>query len=74
MEKELEEKNFGWIRSDSEQAAQYEIKVFDQKVYLINQVGEAVEVTPKGSLGIMALGHTGHLAWLKARQLKNSDG
>lgn len=74
MEKELEEKNFGWIRSDSEQAVRYEIKTFDQTVYLVNQRNEVIEVSPKGSLGIMALGQIGHLAWKKARQLKGSDG
>lgn len=74
MEKELEEKNFGWIRSDSEQAVRYEIKEFDHSVYLVNQHSEAIDVSPKGSLGLMALGHIGHLAWKKARQLRKSDG
>jgi hypothetical protein len=48
--------------------------VFDETVYLVNQFNEAIEVNPKGSLGIMALGQIGHLAWLKAKQLQNSDG
>lgn len=74
MEKELEGKNFGWIRSDSEEAVRYEIKVFDQSVYLVNQRNEAIEVSPKGSLGIMALGYIGHFAWKKSRKLKGSDG
>lgn len=73
MEKELEEKNFGWVRSDSEQAVRYEIKTFDQTVYLVNQYSEAIEVSPNGSLGIMAVGYIGHAAWTKARQLKHSD-
>jgi len=74
MEKEEQEKNFGWIRSDFEQTVRFDIKTFDQTVYLVNQSNEVIEVSPKGSLEIMALGQVGHLAWKKAQQLEHSDG
>jgi len=67
------EKNFGWIRSDSKDAIHFELKEFNKAIYLINQRGEAIEVSEKGGLEIMALGHIGHFAWLKARKL-NQEG
>lgn len=71
---ESEEKNFGWLRNDSAEAVQFEIKEFDQSIYLVNQENEVIEVPSKGSLGIMALGYQGHIAWKKARELEKTDG
>ena len=67
------EKNFGWSRSDSKDSIHFEVKTFKQKVYLVNQKGEAFEVKEKGGLEIMALGHVGQFAWRKAKRLKGES-
>jgi hypothetical protein len=69
MENLSVEKDYGWKRSDSDNPISYKIKEFDAAIYLVNSLGEAHEVSPKGDLALLALGHVGLEAWRKAREL-----
>ena len=69
MENPSQEKSSGWNRSDSEHPIKYSIKEFDSSIFLVNSLGEAFEVSPKGDLALLALGHTGLEAWRKAKAL-----
>lgn len=75
MKKELPEKSFGWVRSDSKDQLPLTIKEFNQEFFLVNPKGEVTDVSPEGSLGLLALGSLGYHAWTKARDFdKEKNG
>ena len=69
-----QEKNSGWKATKLESNSTFVIKEFNDKVYLVNQRGETVEVSPKGSLAVLALGSIGQEAWQKAKSIASKNG
>jgi hypothetical protein len=67
------EKNFGWKPTKSEGEAKFVVKEFNNEVFLVNERGEVVEVSAKGSLAFLALGSVGHQAWQKAQSISKNN-
>lgn len=72
MEKEYSEKNSGWNRINSPKTT-FQIKEFDNKVHLINKLGEVYSVDPKGSLALLSLGALGQEAVDLAKKLNAEE-
>lgn len=68
----LQEKNFGW-KATKPQKSKFVVKEFDNKVYLVNERGEVIEVSEKGSLAFLALGAVGHKAWQQAKTISKNN-
>ena len=49
------------------------MKEFNNEVFLVNERGEAIEVSEKGSLAFLALGSIGHQAWQKAKFISKKN-
>ena len=63
----LQEKSFGWKVTKTEKS-KFVVKEFDGKVFLVNERGEVIEVSEKGSLAFLALGAVGHEAWQRCHK------
>tara|TARA_R110000868_G_scaffold337397_1_gene598299 strand:- start:213 stop:425 length:213 start_codon:yes stop_codon:yes gene_type:complete len=66
------EKNFGWKPTDSGES-KFVVKEFNNEVFLVNERGEVIEVSEKGSLAFLGLGSIGHEAWQKAKSISNKN-
>jgi hypothetical protein len=63
------EKSFGWKPTKLEGESKFVVKKFNNEVFLVNERGEAIEVSEKGSLAFLALGSIGHQAWQKVKSI-----
>ncbi len=66
------EKNFGW-KATKLRGFKLVVKEFNNEVFLVNERGEVIEVSEKGSLAFLALGSIGHQAWQKAKSISKKN-
>jgi len=69
-----QEKNSGWKATKLNRNSKFAIKEFNNEVFLVNERGEVIEVSAKGSLAFLALGAIGHQAWQKAKSIAKKNG
>ncbi|MEQ8625869.1 MAG: hypothetical protein RJQ00_01345 [Vicingaceae bacterium] len=68
-----QEKNSGWKATKLASNSTFVIKEYNNEVFLVNERGEVIEVSPKGSLAFLALGSIGHQAWQKAKSIAKKN-
>lgn len=67
------EKSFGWKPTKLTGESKFVVKEFNNEVFLVNERGEVIEVSEKGSLAFLALGSIGHQAWQKAKSISKKN-
>ncbi len=67
------EKSFGWKQDKLKGESKFVVKEFNNEVFLVNERGEVIDVSEKGSLAFLALGSIGHQAWQKAKSISKQN-